>query len=97
MGAIYLTNKSKHSQGCLARWLLATDETSQLTHIKTQSTHIMDKQRKVYAIYDTNGGFFQYIKASELNGATRHFLKLNKGVTIKESYISNDQFKALFS
>jgi hypothetical protein len=57
----------------------------------------MNKQRKVYAIYDTNGGFFQYIKASELNGATRHFLKLNKGVTIKESYISDDHFKTLFS
>ena len=57
----------------------------------------MNKQRKVYAIYDTKGGFFQYIKASELNGAIRHFLKLDKGVTIKESHISDDHFKALFN
>lgn len=56
----------------------------------------MDKQRKVYKILDKDGVFFQYIKASELAGATRHFLKLDKRVTIEEAHISNERFKTLF-
>ena len=56
----------------------------------------MNKQRKVYAIYDNNGNFFQYIKASELAGATRHFLKLDKRVTIEEAHLSEDKWKEFF-
>tara|TARA_R100001224_G_C3887739_1_gene103840 strand:+ start:152 stop:325 length:174 start_codon:yes stop_codon:yes gene_type:complete len=57
----------------------------------------MNKQRKVYKILDKDGVFFQYIKASELDGAVRHFLKLDKRVTIAEAHISDDLFKTLFS
>jgi len=56
----------------------------------------MNKQKKVYKILAENGTCFQYIKASELNGAVRHYLKLDKRVHIEEAYISDDQWKALF-
>jgi|TARA_R100000482_G_C5032915_1_gene104865 hypothetical protein len=57
----------------------------------------LNKTKKVYAIYDNNGNFFQYIMASELAGATRHFLKLNKRVTIEETYIDKELYKITFN
>tara|TARA_R110002153_G_scaffold115631_2_gene258924 strand:- start:1845 stop:2021 length:177 start_codon:yes stop_codon:yes gene_type:complete len=55
-----------------------------------------NKLKIVYKIYDENGNFFQYIKASELVGAVRHFIKLNKQVTIEEDYIKPNLYKSLF-
>ena len=51
----------------------------------------------VYAIYDNNGNFFQYIKVSELCGAMRHFLKIDKKVTIEEDYIDKELYKRIFN
>jgi hypothetical protein len=53
--------------------------------------------KKVYAIYDNNGNFFQYIKVSELCGAVRHFLKIDKKVTIEEDFIGKERYKILFN
>ena len=55
-----------------------------------------NKLKQVYKIYDENGNFFQYIKKSELVGAVRHFIKLNKKVTIEEDYIKQNLYKSLF-
>ena len=57
----------------------------------------MNKYKKVYKILAENGTCFQYIKASELNGAVRHFLKLDKRVHIVEAHISYNQWKSLFT
>jgi len=54
------------------------------------------KTKKVYAIYDNKGNFFQYIKVSELCGAIRHFLKIDKKVTVEECGISKDKYNTLF-
>ena len=54
-----------------------------------------NKLKQVYKIYDENGNFFQYIKKSELVGAVRHFMKLNKKVSIEETYLSTDLYKRL--
>ena len=55
----------------------------------------MKNKKIVYKIFDENGNFFQYIKKSELVGAVRHFMKLNKKVSIEETYLSTDLYKRL--
>ena len=55
------------------------------------------KTKLVYAVYDKNGNFFQYIKASELCGAIQHFLKIDKRVTIEEDFIDQKLYKRFFS
>ena len=54
-----------------------------------------NKLKQVYKIYDENGNFFQYIKKSELVGAVRHFIKLNKKVSVEETYLNADLYKRL--
>ena len=57
----------------------------------------MNKQRKVYVIFDKDENFVGHIKPSELNKATLYVLKSDKKVTIEEAHISDNQFKLLFS
>ena len=54
-----------------------------------------NKLKQVYKIYDENGNFFQYIKKSELVGAVKHFIKLNKKVSVEETYLNADLYKRL--
>ena len=55
----------------------------------------MKNKKIVYKIFDENGNFFQYIKKSELVGAVRHFIKLNKKVSVEETYLNADLYKRL--
>ena len=57
----------------------------------------LNKTKKVYAIYDNKGKFFQYIKVSELWEAIRHFMRIDKKVTIEEDYIDKELYKRIFN
>ena len=64
---------------------------------KGKNMTTLNETKIVYAIYDNKGNFFQYIKVSELCGAIRHFLKIDKKVTIEEDFISKERYKILFN
>ena len=57
----------------------------------------LKESKKVYAIYDNKGNFFQYIKVSELCGAIQHFLKIDKKVTVEEDYIDKELYKRILT
>jgi hypothetical protein len=63
----------------------------------SKTSKALKETKQVYAVYDNNGNFFQYIKVSELCKAIQHFLKIDKKVTIEEDYIEKELYKKLFN
>ena len=57
----------------------------------------LNETKTVYAIYDNKGDFLQFIKVSELCGAIRHFLKIDKKVTVEERQMRKELYKKIFN